>query len=357
MDQWVKFLFNQKPRLLLGGQVPDPQGKWKQLYYNFWSVYQKIHGDHPIYSRTDVDLGTCLPYLIHGDEGRGQLKRPYLVVSWQLLIGHHGLEATNDSGYHGYLYDRHFSLFHEWCHFKPLNQWNLANPWWNKPSGTASRVASCSRGLAAICITKSGRWTICWVNWPKRLLMHMRLVYWSLGLNVQKMFIIYRWYVLSMYVIFYVIWSTSNNKYIWPEPSQQKSPGWFLCCSIRILEAPSCAWSTSGPREIGYSYARFLILFDDQDLLSFQTLPNIIHNRGHYHTQSQVCGNGYVEFLEPSIIPLPFNGFIFKIVTQLTIFWASWPMGGHILCIKAVFLLWQATIMFYLARVWSVKEL
>ena len=84
-----------------------------------------------------------------------------------------------------------------------------------------------------------------------------------------------------------------------------------------------------------------------------------------------------MEFLEPSIIPLPFNGFIFKIVTQLTIFWASWPMGGfsfehrfhelsnlssmhwagHILCIKAVFLLWQATIMFYLARVWSVKEL
>lgn len=103
MDRWVKFLFNQKPQLLLGGQVPDPQGKWKQLYYNFWSVYQKIHGDHPIYSRTDVDLGTCLPYLIHGDEGRGQLKRPYLVVSWQLLIGHNGLEVTNDSGYHGSL--------------------------------------------------------------------------------------------------------------------------------------------------------------------------------------------------------------------------------------------------------------
>lgn len=84
--------------------------------------------------------------------------------------------------------DVHFYLFHEWCHFKPLNQWNLASPWWNKPSGTASRVASCSRGLAAICITKIGRWMICWVNWPNRLLMHMRLVYWSLGLNLQKKF-------------------------------------------------------------------------------------------------------------------------------------------------------------------------
>lgn len=85
---------------------------------------------------------------------------------------------------------------------------------------------------------------------------------------------------IVLYVIFYVIWSMSNNYiymviyyiYIWPEPSQQKSPGWFLCCSIRILEAPSCAWSMSGPREIGYSYARFLIWFDDRDFLSFQTL-------------------------------------------------------------------------------------
>lgn len=116
--------------------------------------------------------------------------------------------------------------------------------------------------------------------------------------------------------------------YIWPEPSQQKSPGWFLCCSIRILEAPSCAWSMSGPREIGYSYARFLIWFDDRDSLSFQTLTNIIHSRGHYHTQSQVYGNGYVEFLGPSIIPLPFKSFILKMFTQSTIFWASWPMGG-----------------------------
>ena len=130
MDQWAKLLFNQKPQLLLGGQVPDPQGKWKKLYYDFWSVYQNIHGDHPIFSRKDVDMGTCLPYMIHGDEGRGQLKRPYLVVSWQLLIGHNGLQATNDSGYHGvYSGDRHFLfLFHEWCHFKPLSQWNLANP-------------------------------------------------------------------------------------------------------------------------------------------------------------------------------------------------------------------------------------
>ena len=134
MDQWAKLLFNQKPQLLLGGQVPDPQGKWKKLYYDFWSVYQNIHGDHPIFSRKDVDMGTCLPYMIHGDEGRGQLKRPYLVVSWQLLIGHNGLQATNDSGYHGvYSGDRHFLfLFHEWCHFKPLSQWNLANPWWKK---------------------------------------------------------------------------------------------------------------------------------------------------------------------------------------------------------------------------------
>ena len=49
-------------------------------------------------------------------------------------------------------------------------------------------------------------------------------------------------------------------------------------------------------------------------------LTDIIHSRGRYHTQSQVYGNGYVEFLGPSIIPLPFKSFIFKIVYTINYF-------------------------------------
>ncbi|CAK9059481.1 Uncharacterized protein SCF082_LOCUS31509, partial [Durusdinium trenchii] len=98
IDQWVKYLASHQPRLLLGGQLPDPNGKWKEMFSKFWSDYKVLNGDHPIFHRGDVDLGACLPYFIHGDEGRGQLKRPYMVVSIQLAIGHGGPEVCNDTG-------------------------------------------------------------------------------------------------------------------------------------------------------------------------------------------------------------------------------------------------------------------
>ena len=41
----------------------------------------------------------CIPYHIHGDEGRGQLKRPYMVVSWQCVISHHGPQVCNESSF------------------------------------------------------------------------------------------------------------------------------------------------------------------------------------------------------------------------------------------------------------------
>ena len=96
MDSWCQYLLRWKPQLLLGGHAVA--GNWRGLFREFWSNYKLVCGDHPIFS-TNWDLGTCVPYHFHGDEGRGQLKRPYMVVSWQVVISHHGPQVCNESSF------------------------------------------------------------------------------------------------------------------------------------------------------------------------------------------------------------------------------------------------------------------
>ena len=42
----------------------------------------------------------CIPLFLHGDEGRGQCKRPVLVVSFQCVIGWSGDENVNSKKRH-----------------------------------------------------------------------------------------------------------------------------------------------------------------------------------------------------------------------------------------------------------------
>ena len=74
------------------------------------------------------------------------------------------------------------------------------------------------------------------------------------------------WTTISHHIIYYRIPSTQPTT----------PPGWFLCCSIRMLGAPRCAWSMLGRREIGYSYAKFLTLM----AYSFYVFPKSKHNEG-----------------------------------------------------------------------------
>ena len=94
INGWVHYLVASKPQLLLAGHARD--GDWHSTFTHFWRQYQKIEPNHPIFT-SSFDPGTCVPYYIHGDEGRGQLKRPYMVISWQCLIGMHGLDVVNDT--------------------------------------------------------------------------------------------------------------------------------------------------------------------------------------------------------------------------------------------------------------------
>lgn len=96
LDEWAKFLIREKPELLLGGN--SVKGNWRKTFTDFWDNYKKVDGQHPILSES-FDLGGCVPYYIHGDEGRGQLRRPYMVISWQCMLSHHGPQVVNDTSF------------------------------------------------------------------------------------------------------------------------------------------------------------------------------------------------------------------------------------------------------------------
>ena len=66
------------------------------IFGNFWAVYQTIDEGHPVFS-AGLDLGRVVPYALHGDEGKGLRGRPYLVESWQPIIGVAGPHHTNES--------------------------------------------------------------------------------------------------------------------------------------------------------------------------------------------------------------------------------------------------------------------
>ena len=111
LAEWCKYLLEFKPQLLLAGHGLGED--WKTTFQNFWSDYRIVCGDHPIFSHPEFDHRTCIPYFIHGDEGRGQLKRPYMVISWQCAIGHGGIQTINDNS-HLVRLDLSLSFFHHW---------------------------------------------------------------------------------------------------------------------------------------------------------------------------------------------------------------------------------------------------
>ena len=94
MSDWVKYMVSRKPQLLLGGN--SVKDNWRKMFSDFWAHYKLVDSTPPIFSES-FELGACIPYHVHGDEGRGQLKRPYLVLAWQCVIGHHGPEKVNDT--------------------------------------------------------------------------------------------------------------------------------------------------------------------------------------------------------------------------------------------------------------------
>ena len=95
MQTWASYLLENCPGMLLGGYTLSNPA-WKQTMRLFWGAYQSIDPTHFIYA-SDYSWDTMIPYCFHGDEGRGSGRVPFLVLSWQPIVSHKGMDQCNDS--------------------------------------------------------------------------------------------------------------------------------------------------------------------------------------------------------------------------------------------------------------------
>lgn len=98
MDSWLQYFFTELPGMILGGCAGDDEATWRRMFSDFWDTYRQVDGGHQIF-QTDYDLSACIPYMLHGDEGRGQSFVPFLVLSWQPVISFRGPTTYSDSSY------------------------------------------------------------------------------------------------------------------------------------------------------------------------------------------------------------------------------------------------------------------
>lgn len=96
LSDWLKVSFADPYRgfYWLGGFRLEDLDFAGQLLTNFWQKYRYVD---PSMTLPEVPSRT-LPLCIHGDEGRGQCKRPIMVISFQPLLGWTGNETVNSKG-------------------------------------------------------------------------------------------------------------------------------------------------------------------------------------------------------------------------------------------------------------------
>lgn len=94
-SSWVKTVFMKSSgQPLLGGHKLEETHKWSAMFEDFWEKFKNARGtSHEVFQRHAGHLQFCCPIAIHGDEGRGKLKRAVMATSVQPLLvpnGHAG---------------------------------------------------------------------------------------------------------------------------------------------------------------------------------------------------------------------------------------------------------------------------
>lgn len=98
LKDWASYMLEHHSSFVLGGK-PITDESHLQVYQDFWHRYQPLDPDHPLYQHHPPNQwGRCVPYMVHGDEGRGKSRDPILIQSFQMLVGPAGVDSTNMSG-------------------------------------------------------------------------------------------------------------------------------------------------------------------------------------------------------------------------------------------------------------------
>ena len=97
MVDWARVLLRAHPEVLLGGCRINEVQKWKGIFREFWELYRGTNPDHVVFS-SNLPLECCVPYFLHGDEGKTLRSRSMMIESFQPVISRNGPLTTNESG-------------------------------------------------------------------------------------------------------------------------------------------------------------------------------------------------------------------------------------------------------------------
>jgi hypothetical protein len=86
-EAWLKFVVQRGIWPLMAGcNRHDYEGARRNLG-EFWKTFQRIHPDFSLFSIPGIDFTRCLPWAIHGDEGRTLKKSGIMITSVQSVLG------------------------------------------------------------------------------------------------------------------------------------------------------------------------------------------------------------------------------------------------------------------------------
>ena len=88
MSSWMKIVFQKtQGQPLLAGFKLGQVKMWEDALGTFWSRFKASFPQHAVFREKDsAVLNRCIPILIHGDEGRGKLRRAVMATSVQPLL-------------------------------------------------------------------------------------------------------------------------------------------------------------------------------------------------------------------------------------------------------------------------------
>ena len=94
---WVKHILMTKPKVLLAGGTLSEPLSWQISLQKFWQCYREIRPNHDAFLLGKDQLQNTIPIMVHGDEGRGLGRKPFMVLGWQPMVSFKGLSFSNDS--------------------------------------------------------------------------------------------------------------------------------------------------------------------------------------------------------------------------------------------------------------------
>lgn len=90
LKDWFDYIVGRNVFHMLVGLYKADKPRERAILKAFWTNFRSIMPDHSMFRLVDegrLDLSRTVPLILHGDEGRGRKKAPFLVLSWHSALG------------------------------------------------------------------------------------------------------------------------------------------------------------------------------------------------------------------------------------------------------------------------------